>query len=62
VDNSPPRWSGDVHEADWIASRLAPRGTIEARLRRPGVLRAGELRIEAVTLYVTLAVLGLAGR
>jgi hypothetical protein len=25
VDSDAPRWSGDVNQADWIASRLAPR-------------------------------------
>ena len=66
------------------ADLRTPRGTIAARLRRPGLLRKGELRIEAtgrggygsfashalrdaaevqhdLTLYLTLAVLGLAG-
>ena len=24
VDSNAPRWSSDVHQADWIASRLTP--------------------------------------
>jgi hypothetical protein len=86
MDSTGIAWSTDVHQADWIASRLSSwEGPGQARLRRPGRLRNGALYTRAegrggragsagettlgkdgnlrdeVTLYLTFAVLGLAG-